>query len=81
MSEPQKITELRLKISEAEMALHRLQLGDKEVRVSFGNARATQWNEVNIPELRRYIGELKSELAVLTGKRGRGPIYPVVFPR
>lgn len=81
MASTQQITELKLKISEAETALHRIQLGDKEVRVSFGSGRQTQWNEVNINQLRRYINELKSELASLEGRKPRGPIYPIPVAR
>jgi hypothetical protein len=81
MATSEEITAQRLKISEAETALHRLMLGDKEVRVTFGQSRSTQWNEAKIPDLRRYINELKDQLAAMEGRRGRGPIYPVPFPR
>lgn len=81
MATAQEIIAQKLKISEAESALHRLLLGDKEVRVTFGQSRSTQWNEAKIPELRRYINELKDQLAIMEGRRGRSPIYPVPFPR
>lgn len=81
MATAEEIIAQKLKISEAEAALHRLLLGDKEVRVTFGQSRSTQWSEAKIPDLRRYINELKDQLSAMEGRRGRGPIYPVPFPR
>ena len=81
MATAEEITAQKLKIAEAEAALHRLMLGEQEVRVGFGASRFTQWNQANAKDLERYIGRLKDELAAMEGRLGRGPIYPVPFPR
>ena len=72
---------VQTKLEEAKDALHRLMLGDKEVEVSFGEARRTAWNKVDLNALRAYIAELEAQLATLLGQPKRGPIYPMCFPR
>lgn len=76
MDESAQITTLRAQIAEAKAALHKLMLGDKEVKVYFGVNRGTEWAATNPDKLSAYISGLESELSTLLGTRRRGPIYP-----
>lgn len=71
------INQLKTFLLEAQLALHKLMTGTKEVTVEFGQNRRTTYQEVSIPQLRAYIAQLESQIAVAEGGRGRGPIYQV----
>jgi len=71
------VNQLKTFLLEAQLALHKLMTGAKEVSVDFGQNRRVTYQEINIPQLRRYIGELESQIAIAEGGRGRGPIYQV----
>lgn len=81
MADTEQVTALRKKLAEAKEALHALVCGDKAEEVSFGENRRTKWTVARVPELKRYIADLESELATLTGTGRRGPIYPGGVPR
>lgn len=72
---PAELLQKKLYLVEAEMALHRLLTGSKEQSVSFGAGKSVAYTATNISELRRYINELKDEIAAAEGTgRPRGPI-------
>lgn len=73
----QDLNQLKGFLLEAQLALHKLMMGAKEITVEFGTQRRVTFNEVKIPDLRRYISELEGQIAVLEGGIGRRPIYPV----
>jgi carbamate kinase len=73
----QDINQLKGFLLEAQLALHKLMTGAKEVTVEFGTQRRVTFNEVKISDLRRYISELEGQIAALEGRIGRRPIYPV----
>jgi hypothetical protein len=64
---------LKTRLAEAEEALHRLQTGDREVKVAT-IGRAAEYGQTDAPKLERYIATLRSEIDRLSG-RSRGPIY------
>lgn len=72
------INQLKTFLLEAQLALHKLMTGQKEVSVDFGTNRRVTYSEVNISQLRRYISELESQIAVAEGGRARGPTYQVL---
>jgi hypothetical protein len=78
MADADKLTQLKLYLAQAEVALHTVTLGDKAETVEFGTQRRVTFTPAKVGELRRYISELKSQIAVLEGGRGRGPIYQVL---
>ncbi len=63
------------RLNEAEIALHRLMTGDREVTISVGDYGATTYARVNANELRDYITRLKCQIAVLERRPRRGPVY------
>lgn len=72
---PEELLQKKLHLAEAEMALHKLLTGTKEESVSFGAGKSVKYTATNISELRRYINELKDEIAAAEGTgRPRGPI-------
>lgn len=73
----QDINQLKTCLLEAQLALHKLLTGQKEVTVDFGTNRRVTYSEVKIHDLRRYITELENQIAALEGGRVRGPIYTV----
>lgn len=81
MATAEEIASLRAKITKAKDALDALVCGDKAEEVSFGESRRTRWTIARVPELRRYIADLESELALATGVGSRRPIYPGSVPR
>jgi hypothetical protein len=81
MADTEEIAALRTRLAEAKAALHSLVTGDKPEEVAFGENRRTKWTPARVPELKRYIADLESELATLTGTGRRGPIYPGGIPR
>lgn len=72
---PEELLQKKLLLAEAEVALHKLLTGSKEQSVSFGAGKSVAYTATNISELRRYINELKDEIAVAEGRgKPRGPI-------
>ena len=71
---------LKIRLSEAEEAYHKLMIGEKEVSVSVGNFGSTTYNQANITHLESYISNLKSQIAVAEGQStGRRRIMKVSF--
>lgn len=72
---PEELLQKKLNLAEAEMALHKLLTGTKEESVSFGAGKSVKYTATNIAELRRYINELKDEIAAAEGTgKPRGPV-------
>lgn len=72
---PAELLQKKLNLAEAEMALHKLVTGTKEQTVSFGSGKSVTYTAASLAELRRYINELKDEIAVAEGTgRARGPV-------
>ena len=71
---------LKIRLSEAEEAYHKLMIGEKEVSVSVGNFGSTTYNQANITQLETYISNLKSQIAAAEGQiTGRRRIMKVSF--
>lgn len=68
------LSTLQTRLSEAETALHDLTIGRREVSVSWSDGQQVSYSKADIPELRRYIQDLKAQIAALTGKGRRKPI-------
>lgn len=62
---------LKIRLSEAEEAYHKLICGEKEVSVSVGNFGSTTYNQTSKKDLEAYISSLKHQLMQLEGKNGR----------
>lgn len=72
---PAELLQKKLYLAEAEVSLHKLLTGSKEESVSFGAGKSVKYTATNISELRRYINELKDEIAVAEGRgKPRGPV-------
>ena len=71
------VNQLKTFLLEAQLALHKLMTGAKEVSVEFGQNRRVTYSEINVNQLRRYISELENQIAAAEGGRVRGPIYTV----
>jgi hypothetical protein len=65
---------LQGRLSEAETARHRLLTGAMEVTVSLQGLGATTYTQATARALDKYISELRSEIAKLTGGPRRGPL-------
>ena len=74
--EQQDLLALKIKLAEAETAYHQLSIGSKRASVGFGPSKSVSFTQANISDLRRYINELKSQIAELTGcaKNQRKPV-------
>ncbi len=57
------IETLRTRLAEAEVAYHKLLIGEKEVSVSVGNFGSTTYNQTSRSALEAYISSLKSQIA------------------
>lgn len=68
---------LELRLAEAELAKHKLAIGEKVVLLSYSaeGSNTRQFNQASLPQLNAYIAELKSEIARAKGVSTRGPIY------
>lgn len=66
----------RLRLAEAENALHELMTGTKAVKVGFGPGKSAEYTEANIDKLRTYIEDLRRQVAECDGQvlQGRAPI-------
>lgn len=65
------INELKERLAEAEVAYHKLMLGDKEVSVSVGSFGSTTYNQTSSKQLSAYISSLKNQIASIEGKPSR----------
>ena len=66
----------RLWMAEAELALHQLLTGQREVKLTFGTAKGVEYNQTNISELRAYIATLTEQVRECDGQPSgrRGPV-------
>lgn len=62
---------LRTRLAEAEVAYHKLMIGEKEVSISVGNFGSTTYNQASINKLEAYISNLKSQISKAQGYSGR----------
>ena len=69
------ITELQQRIDEAELALHKLMTGAREVTISVGGFGTTSYAEADSVKLEKYIAMLKQTLAKKKRLARRGPLY------
>jgi len=69
-----RLKTLRSRLLQAEMALHRLMIGELEVHVSVGGYGSTTYSQADMDKLNTYITQLKSEIAARQGKHRRGPL-------
>ena len=60
--------ELEQRLSEAETALHEINLGNKVVRLKDANGDEVQYGPADAPRLERYIASLKQQLGASTGR-------------
>lgn len=61
------VNELKSRLAEAEVAYHRLLTGAATASVSFGPSKSVSYTQANIAELRRYINDLRAQIAELSG--------------
>ena len=65
---------LKQRLEEAELALHQLNTGAREVEVRVDDFGMTEFSEVNVRDLERYIAHLRQAIAHAEGKPRRRPI-------
>jgi len=64
---------LRTRLSQAEDALHRLTMGEVEVKLSY-DGKTVEFAAPDVEKLERYVARLRAEIGRLSGKPRR-PIY------
>lgn len=62
---------LKIRLSEAEEAYHKLMIGAQEVSVNVGGFGSVTYSQANISSLEKYISSLKSQIGQLEGKVSR----------
>lgn len=70
---------LRIQLAEAQNALHKLITGGQAQTVTFGPSKSATFTPANIEQLRRYIGDMKEQLASCCGEGDAAPRAPVRF--
>ncbi len=71
---------LKIRLSEAEDAYHKLMIGAHEVSVDVGNFGSVTYNQTSRTSLEAYISNLKSQIAAVEGQAtGRRRIMKVSF--
>jgi ABC-type phosphate transport system substrate-binding protein len=65
---------LQNRLAEAESARHQLLTGTREVTVSLQGLGSTTYTPATAAVLDKYIGELRGQIAKLSGGPRRGPI-------
>lgn len=60
------LTTLQTRLTEAEAAYHKLQLGEKEVSVAYGDKQVS-FNRAEAAKLSGYINQLKAQIAAAGG--------------
>ncbi|MDR2902504.1 MAG: gpW family protein [Lactobacillales bacterium] len=63
--------DLKQRLEEAELAYHKLMLGEKEVSVSVGSFGSATYNQITRKDLEAYINSLKAQIAKSEGKATR----------
>ncbi len=66
---------LQLRLTESEDALHHLMTGEREVSVTVSDYGATTFSQVTRKDLERYIADLKNQIARMSGRPSRRPLY------
>ncbi|WNO10423.1 gpW family head-tail joining protein [Teredinibacter sp. KSP-S5-2] len=66
---------LKTRLEEAEMALHKLMTGAREVKVKVDDYGETTFSETNMANLERYIAKLKQDIARALGRPRRKPLF------
>jgi len=66
--------ELAVYLADAELALHKLLVGAKEVSVGYEGKTVT-YTQASAPSLRAYIQELKNHLGTGTPRRPLRPFF------
>lgn len=61
---------LQARLEEAEAALHKLNMGQSVVSVSY-EGHETQFNRTNVAQLERYVRKLKKGLGISVGALSR----------
>ncbi len=61
---------LQARLEEAESALHKLNMGQSVVSISY-EGHETQYNRTNVAQLERYVRNLKRELGQPVGSLSR----------
>ncbi len=69
------LTTLETRLTEAEAALHLLATGGQRQTVDIGAGGRVTYTTANVADLRRYIADLKNQIAKLKGLPRRAPIY------
>ncbi len=66
----------RIWLAEAQLALHQLQTGTKETKITFGPGKGVEYSQANIEQLRTYVADLQAQVDECDGKTAarRGPI-------
>lgn len=67
MSSDCDIDDLKTKLAEAETAYHTVMLGGKTASVTFGPSKSVTYTQANLAELRRYINDLRDQIAACGG--------------
>lgn len=65
---------LQTRLSEAEVAYHKLQTGALRASVTLADGESITYTQASRGELRRYIDELRNQIADLQGTKKRGPV-------
>lgn len=65
---------LQQRLEEAELALHQLHTGAREVEVRVDDYGMTEFSEVNVKDLEHYIAKLRNEISMAEGRPRRRPI-------
>lgn len=79
MSAPVDCNALKDRLAEAEAAYHALLIGGKAQTVTFGSGKSVSYTAATIGELRRYINDLKEQIAANCGCPSAGKRSPVRF--
>lgn len=68
---------LKLRLAEAEVALHQLMMGKQKVQVMYalGGNHSVTFQQTAAADLRAYIAELRMTIAAATGHGERRPIH------
>ncbi len=68
---------LETKLHEAETKLHEIQITGQVRRVRDQNGEEVEYGPVNIQDLRKYISELRSQIAALQGTSSSSTPIPI----
>ena len=70
---------LQQRLTEAEDAYHKLQIGESAAEVRDSNGESVRYTQANQGRLRAYIAELKAQIAAEAAGTARvtGPLRPI----